>query len=281
MPIITDPITYSLRDRGRVASGVPRQYRSIDAIVSAINSPECQERVKNRDMLGYWGHYPRQRFGMIPIEGGWVDGKPVRVEPALVTVELSATPDGQVTHRAEFLPTDAGALVAKLYEGRAGGFSTAIDEQSNPVLFAGLDYVGMPNFTTNRPYTLDSGSGEDVDEYAAMVAATRLVLDSGAAMFLPADGLALNNAMKRISALEAENADLLDALARRGMQKPTLDSGYSLGVHCQNSPADALLNDAAMFAGAALPGLIDPDMAQSHLAGQGYQDMLPRSLRIR
>lgn len=280
MPTYTEKITYSLKDRGRVASGIPRQYKSIDAIVRAINSAECQERVKNRDMLGYWGHYPRQRFGMIPIEGGWVDGKAVRVEPAFVTVELSATKDGQVTHRAEFLPTETGELVAKLNEGRVGGFSTAIDESTSPVLFAGLDYVGMPNFTANRPYTLDSGVEGD-SEYLAMVAAARLVIDSGAAMFMPSDGLALNSAMKRISSLEAENAELLDALVRRGINKPTLDSGYSLGVHCQNAHAAALLNDAAMFGSAVLPRPVDHDDISHRLAGQGYQDMLPRSMRNR
>lgn len=280
MPTYTEKITYSLKDRGRVASGIPRQYKSIDAIVRAINSAECQERVKNRDMLGYWGHYPRQRFGMIPIEGGWVDGKAVRVEPAFVTVELSATKDGQVTHRAEFLPTETGELVAKLNEGRVGGFSTAIDETLSPVLFAGMDYVGMPNFTANRPYTLDSGVEGD-SEYLAMVAAARLVIDSGAAMFMPSDGLALNSAMKRISSLEAENAELLDALVRRGINKPTLDSGYSLGVHCQNAHAAALLNDAAMFGSAVLPRPVDHDDISHRLAGQGYQDMLPRSMRNR
>jgi len=281
MPAYTEKITYSLKDRGRVASGIPRQYKSIDAIVRAINSAECQERVKNRDMLGYWGHYPRQRFGMIPIEGGWVDGKAVRVEPAFVTVELSATKDGQVTHRAEFLPTETGELVAKLNEGRVGGFSTAIDETLSPVLFAGMDYVGMPNFTGNRPYTLDSGADYGDSEYIAMVTAARLVLDSGASMFMPADGLALNSAMKRISALEAENAELLDALVRRGINKPTLDSGYSLGVHCQNAHAAALLNDAAMFGSAVLPRPVDHDDISHRLAGQGYQDMLPRSMRNR
>jgi len=48
----TKLIKYNLRERGRQFRGKDRNF-NIRAIVDAINSPACQERVKNRDMLGF------------------------------------------------------------------------------------------------------------------------------------------------------------------------------------------------------------------------------------
>lgn len=89
----TKVITYNLRERGRQFRGKERNF-NIRAICDAINGPACQERVKNRDMLGYYGHWPRIKFGMNPAEGGLDDGRPSLVEPALVTTMLRASPDG-------------------------------------------------------------------------------------------------------------------------------------------------------------------------------------------
>ena len=61
----TKIITYNLKDRGRQYRGKERNF-NIRAIVDAINSPECQERVKNRDMHGFYGHLTRVKCGMIP-----------------------------------------------------------------------------------------------------------------------------------------------------------------------------------------------------------------------
>ena len=88
----TKIISYNLKDRGRRYRGKDRNF-DIAAIVKAINSPACQERVRKRDMLGYYGHWPRQKFGIYPAEGGIEGGKPAVVEPALVTTLLRAYPD--------------------------------------------------------------------------------------------------------------------------------------------------------------------------------------------
>lgn len=36
-------------------------------------------------MRGYFGQWPRIKFGMMPAEGGLIDGKSIAVEPALLT----------------------------------------------------------------------------------------------------------------------------------------------------------------------------------------------------
>ena len=63
----TPPITYNLNDRGRAASGIARAYKSVPAIVSAINGPRTQEMVKRRDLLGFFSHVPRRMFGLFPL----------------------------------------------------------------------------------------------------------------------------------------------------------------------------------------------------------------------
>ena len=88
----TEIIKYSLADRGRKYRGKDRHF-NIAAVVAAINSPATQERVRKRDMLGYYGHWPRVKFGMNPSEGGLESGIPSVVEPALVpTVRLNTGP---------------------------------------------------------------------------------------------------------------------------------------------------------------------------------------------
>ena len=173
----TSLITYNVRDRGRKARGQDRNFDTA-ALARLINGPEVQEKVRLGDMLGYFGHWPRQKLGLEPQEGGIVDGKVVSIVPALRTVELQADPDGTIRHRAEFLDTNEGQIAARLYESKAGGFSSAIMPVAgtNPVLpasFHGFDYVLEPNYTTNRGHraVLDgvSGSVEDRAEVMAML----------------------------------------------------------------------------------------------------------------
>lgn len=108
----TGVIKYNLKERGRQFRGFARKNLDYAAIASAINSPACQECVKNRDMLGYFGHWPRVKFGMVPQEGGmdYAKGKPFFVEPALVTTFLQADANGNIEHKAEFLGTDSGQV---------------------------------------------------------------------------------------------------------------------------------------------------------------------------
>lgn len=149
----TEIIRYNLLERGRKHRGVERRF-DVDAIVKAVNSKETQERVTNRDMHGFYGHWARIKFGMMPEEGAIVAGKTVHIEPAIVTTLLKAHPDGTIEHQAEFLKTQSGELAWKLYTSKTGGFSSAIDTQKPE--FFGFDYVLEPNYTTNRGYTFDS-----------------------------------------------------------------------------------------------------------------------------
>lgn len=154
MPLITDSITYNVNQRGRRHIGRDRIFDTA-ALARMVNGSPVQERVKAGDMVGYYGHWPRVKLGMIPSEGGIVDGQVVQVEPALRTIELSADPDGTITHRTEFLDTASGEIAQSLFKAGQGGFSSAIDAvpRTNPHvprLFAGFDYVLEPNYNTNR-----------------------------------------------------------------------------------------------------------------------------------
>lgn len=149
----TQIIRYNLTERGRKHRGTERNF-DLKAIADAINSPATQEKVKNRDMLGFYGHWARIKFGMNPAEGGIADGKAQSLEPAIVTVSLKADYQGNVEHIAEFLPTNAGQIAYKLWQGKTGGFSSAIDERKPE--FFGFDYVLEPNYSTNRGFAFDS-----------------------------------------------------------------------------------------------------------------------------
>lgn len=167
MGLITDSITYNVRERGRRFTGVDRDLDTA-ALANLINSPATQEMVKAGDLLGYFGHWPRRVLGMMPQEGGVVDGKVVHVEPALKTVELQALPDGTITHRAQFLDTKPGRMAEGLFNAKEGGFSSAIDPvpRTRPIIprrFCGFDFVFSPNYNGNRGHAvvLDSVDSED------------------------------------------------------------------------------------------------------------------------
>jgi len=222
----TSRITYNLTERGRHHTGQPRNF-DIPRLVAAINGPACQERVKNRDMIGFYGHWPRLKFGMHPAEGGIAGGKAHAIEPALITTALHATLDGLVEHQAEFLPTQTGQISAKLYAARTGGFSSAID-QNKPELF-GFDYVLEPNFTTNRGYTLDSvlceggvcAVGMDCADLDAAIleeqfSAVSALLDAANAGRILAD--------QTLTSLEEENAQLRKRIEEIARKPPALDT---------------------------------------------------------
>lgn len=198
MGIKTGIIRYNLRERGRRHRGLDRNFDTV-AAAALINGPELQERVKNGDLLGYYGHYVREKFGMDVGEGRLVGSKMVHIEPALRTISIRADADGWVEHEAEFLDTAPGRLSARMFNSKAGGFSSAITAPKRgsvqvPKQFHGFDYVLEPNYTTNRGYTLDSAGNrveigteelsdeelavfDDVAQYNGLVDATNAVLD--------------------------------------------------------------------------------------------------------
>lgn len=158
MGLITEKITYNVKERGRKHLGQDRNFDTA-ALSKLINGPKVQEKVKHGDMLGFLGHWPRIKFGMEPAEGGIVDGKAVVLPVAIRTIELSAQPDGTITHRTEFLDTEHGQAALSLYNSKAGGFSSAIYTVPNttPAIskgFYGFDFVYTPNYTTNRGHSV-------------------------------------------------------------------------------------------------------------------------------
>lgn len=146
-----DLITFNLKERGRQHRGVERDF-DIPRVVACINSGVTQERVKNRDMVGYYGHWPRRIFGPEPREGGVIEGKVVKIEPAVITTHLKAYRDGTVEHRSEAMETEPGQAVARLLASKAGGWSSVYDFKK--IIFWGFDYVLEPNYTKNRGYEL-------------------------------------------------------------------------------------------------------------------------------
>lgn len=251
----TPLIRYNLKERGRKHTGKPRNF-NIRAIADAINSPACQEMVASRGMIGYYGHLPRVRYGMMPTEGGIEGGKYAPVEPAFVTTHLKADYDGNVEHRAEFLDTASGVLSSKLWVGKVGGFSSAIDE-SKPV-FCGLDYVTNPNFLDNsfRGVVLDDAlsgeigtltyddvyAAEQAEQYQGMI----LLLDS-----LNSERALFNSTIER---MREENEQLISMLVSKGISvSDALDSSFESVLVVDFSPAERLRREVEAFRHAELP----------------------------
>lgn len=231
----TGIIKYNVTQRGRKHRGQDRAFDTV-ALAAMINGGAVQERVKHRDMLGYYGHWPRIKFGMNPAEGGIIDGKQVPIEPAIVTTYIKAHPDGTIEHEAEFLDTTSGRLAERLFKSKAGGFSSAIDVKSAggrqmPRDFYGFDYVLEPNFTTNRGYqvALDGVSDavmavfDEVGEYNSLLESTNRILDAiqGDYERLRGDYDRLLQTFDRVS---QENEQLMSMLVKGGEKtEPVLD----------------------------------------------------------
>ena len=267
----TKVITYNLRDRGRQYRGKDRNF-NIRAIVDAINGPACQERVKNRDLHGYYGHWPRIKFGMNPAEGGLDAGRPSVVEPALVTTLLRASPDGTIEHQAEFLNNDPGQVAAKLYSNRVGGFSSAIDQQ-RPEFF-GFDYVLEPNYSTNRGYTLDDVGDMTMDDIEAAIYDEQI---RGVMRLLDSAHDERDRACEVIERLSTENEQLLSLLAGKGVDAlPTLDAAPISALSVSMDSVERMHRDASFFKStASLPTFAEPKQtADPALQVPGYARLL-------
>lgn len=273
----TGVITFNLADRGRKHLGQPRNF-NIQKLMGIVNGPATQERVKHRDMLGYYGHWPRQRFGMLPAEGGIAEGKAHAVEPALVTTYLQCNPDGTVAHKCEFLDTAPGQIAAKLYAQRVGGWSSAIDDEQNPRNFFGFDYVLNPNFSTNRGYALDSANGADgaavldavaIADYNDGIAGTLALLDSIQANY--------NDALAIITKLAGENEELLSLLAK-GKAAAVLDGGGNIPLSISRDPAQRMMQDIQGFKTVTLERIVVPPNQQQAEAAQEVAGLVSRML---
>lgn len=225
MGIRTGVIRFNVKDRGRRFRGQDRNFDTA-ALAALINGGEVQERVKNGDMLGYWGHWPRVKFGLDVSEGTIVGGKQVNIEPAVRTTHLKAYPDGTIEHESEFLDTAPGRLAGRVWASKAGGWSSAINAPRRgsmqvPSSFHGFDYVLEPNYTANRGYAMDSAGNridpdgmdeadqmvlDEVGQYNALMESTTALLDRQQADY---DRLA-----ETLDSVLSENHDLRGALAK-------------------------------------------------------------------
>lgn len=212
----TGTIRYNVRERGRKFRGQERNFDTA-ALAELVNGPEVQERVKNRDLVGYFGHWPRIVFGMNPGEGGIYQGKHIPLEAAIVTTKLRADPDGTIEHETEFLDTAPGRTAKRLFGSKSGGFSSAINcreygGKDVPLGFHGFDYVMEPNFTTNRGYALDGVFGEGVPGSDALLDSA--IGDSQAAVKV-LDGLytALQGDYDRLAAVVARQQQEIEEYA--------------------------------------------------------------------
>ena len=272
--MLTKVITYNLRDRGRQYRGKDRNF-NLRAIAAAVNGPVCQERVRNRDMVGFYGHWPRVKFGMNPREGGLAAGRASLVEPALVTTLLRASDDGTIEHQAEFIDNDSGKVAAKLYAGRVGGFSSAIDQIGNE--FWGFDYVLEPNYSTNRGYTLDDVNGMTLDDVEAAMYDEQL---QGLSMLLASAHAASEQASEVIERLQLENEQLLSMLARKGIEAgQVLDAVGVSPLAVSMEAIERMKRDASTFRGAVLPRFIEPQPASGAPASPLEARLLSRISR--
>ncbi|WP_186083648.1 hypothetical protein [Burkholderia gladioli] len=226
----TGRIIYNVNERGREYIGADRSL-DLRKLAAIINGPEVQERVKNRDLLGYFGHSIRARFGMAPPETVVVDGKQVSIEPAIVTTYLAARDDGTIEHETEFLDTTPGAVAERMFSSKTGGFSSAIlaPKMINgafvPSGFFGFDYVREPNYTTNRGYVFDSVEGVSVDgllfdsalsDFNDIGRHMRFILDSANAD--------LQTALQTIAAMQEEREALYSMIEKRGAIFDSVDA---------------------------------------------------------
>lgn len=248
----TKMITYNVHDRGRKSRGQDRHFDTV-ALAALINGPAVQEKVKLGDMLGYFGHWPRVKFGMATQEGGVLDGKAISLPVAIRTTHLSADNDGNITHQAEFLDTHEGRLAASLYDSSTGGFSSAIDAvpRTSPSIaseFWGYDFVLEPNYTGNR------GHRAVLDGVAA---------DAGAEereeMFALMDAVAAesNIALTMFDAVQAQLALALETLERVSRDNDLLIGRLASGK-------TGLLDDIVGEGGRAAPkhGAVPPNFDQ-------------------
>ncbi|WP_062359782.1 hypothetical protein [Vreelandella aquamarina] len=253
-------IKYNLKDRGRQHRGVERHF-DIPAIVASINGPATQERVQTRGMLGYFGHWPRVRFGMEPAEGGLAEGKAHAIEPAVVTTHLKAYDDGTIEHQTEFLDTATGQLASRMYANRVGGFSTAIDPRK-PELY-GFDWVNDPNYSTNRGYdlVLDSVTSGEMTFDDVLSAEHAEQVDAMNRLFEMMEAN-LRLAMDSATRFEHENSELLDLLSKR--EEQASQAALVTDSAAAADTARQLDRDRRFFMDSALPRFQNPEAREEH-----------------
>lgn len=171
MSRLTKKITYSLKNRGYQHNGQNRDDLDINAAIKLIRSPQVQELVNKGGVLGFYGHQIRELLGLNPPETAVIDGREIRIEPAVKTTLLEVDKDGNVTHQQYFFENEAGEHAFRQYKAGIGGFSSAFyspyqNGKRVPLSFHGFDFVLRPNYDSNRGNGMfDSLDGSSTNIY--------------------------------------------------------------------------------------------------------------------
>ncbi len=254
-------IQYNVQHRGREHRGKDRRF-DLRAMAALVNSLAIQERVRNRDMVGYYGHWQRMKFGLIPPETVVVDGKLINIEPAIVTTYLRAYDDGNIEHETEFLDNPSGKIAARLHDSKTGGFSSAVFAKPSgnldvPTEFAGFDYVLEPNYTTNRGYVFDGVSADiEADRERMLLDSVMHSQHALSAMNVLYDSLQSDHllALQTIQRLMEENEELLSMQARSGQILDSVGAPGKLPSMVDTAATEAFRKNASAFKTAILPG---------------------------
>lgn len=250
----TKLITFDLKDRGRQFTGQDRSNVDLKSWVDLINSPQTQEMVSTGGMFGYYGHQIRQLWGMYPPETVPLEGKLIKISPAIRTVELSASEDGIVNHRIEFLETPEGEHAYRQYKAKVGGFSIACDFKNLlgkiiPTLMGGFDYVLQQNYLLNTSNGL-------FDSAVPMPDMVRNALELSVCEMYDcihqcnyAEYLTENAAAQMLEAAELENrflAEMAKEAKRKALQEKRQKAIYDSAL-CPTEPFSDFLDKSNTF----------------------------------
>jgi hypothetical protein len=260
-------ITYNLKDRGRQHTGQPRSF-DVRAICDSVNGPATQETVKSRGMLGYFGHKIRLLAGLEPAESMVISGKYNEIEPAIITTDIKAAPDGTISHKTEFLDTEPGRKAARLYANKVGGFSSVIDKNNRLI---GFDFVLQPNYNGNRGFALDSVDGFTFD---SVLAEAKEEEETGFIDVIEQKNAEIAAIQAAFDNLSAENEDLLSMLASK---KATMEDASVMPIAVSLDSADRIKRDTDLFKKTAkLPGFVEPAAEKDKQHDQTYNKFLNR-----
>jgi hypothetical protein len=261
-------ITYNLNDRGRQHTGQPRNF-DVRAICDSVNGPATQETVKSRGMLGYFGHKLRVLAGLEPSESVVIGGKYNEIEPAIITTNIEAMPDGTIKHKTEFLDTDSGKKAARLYANKVGGFSSVIDKNNRLI---GFDFVLQPNYNGNRGFSLDSVDGLVFD---SVLAEAQEEEETGLIDVIEQKNVEIATIKAAFDNLSAENEDLLSMLASK--QATLEDASSVMPIAVSMDSAERMKRDTDLFRQTAkLPGFVEPVTEKDKREERTYTNLLNR-----
>jgi hypothetical protein len=261
-------ITYNLNDRGRQHTGQSRNF-DVRAICDSVNGPATQETVKSRGMLGYFGHKLRLLAGLEPSESVVIGGKYNEIEPAIITTDIKAAPDGTISHKTEFLDTEPGRKAARLYANKVGGFSSVIDKNNRLI---GFDFVLQPNYNGNRGFSLDSVDGLVFD---SVLAEAQEEEEAGLIDVIEQKNAEIATIKAAFDNLSAENEDLLSMLASK--QATLEDASSVMPIAVSMDSAERMKRDTDLFRQTAkLPGFVEPVTEKDKREERTYTNLLNR-----